>query len=115
MEQLLGGQFPVEDVAADQAPFVLHLPGPDHLAMQDAVGEAGRHLVVARDHAVGVGVEFLGVRLLAPLVRHPLREQRHDVFALGRQRAVVTVGITPSLNGAVEGTPARASSNAFSR
>src|SRR5438128_7867819 len=32
---------------------------------------------------------FLAVRLLCPLVRDPLREQRRDVGALGRQRSVV--------------------------
>ena len=109
-------ELAVEDVAADQAPLLLHLVRPDHLAVQHGVGEPGRELVVAGDHAVGVGLELLGVRLLAPLVRHPLREQRDDVLALGRERADrSTVGITPSLNGAVAGAPARASSNARSR
>ena len=39
-------------------------------------------------HAIGVRVELVGVRLRRPLVRHPLREHRHDVLALGRERVV---------------------------
>ncbi len=89
VEQLLGAELPVEDVAADQTPLLLHLVGADHLAVQHRVGEAGRELVVAGDHAVGVGLELRLVRLLAPLVRHPLGEQRDDVLAFGGERVVV--------------------------
>ncbi len=88
VEELLRRQLAVEDVAADQAPLVLHVVRADHLAVQDAVREPGRQLVVAGDHAVGVGLQLVAVRLLAPPVRHPLREQRDDVLALRRERRV---------------------------
>ena len=43
----------------------------------------GRDLVVAVDHPVRVGLELLGVRRLVPVRRHPLGEQRHDVYPSG--------------------------------
>ena len=58
VEQLVGRQLAVEDVAADEAVLVLHLVRPDHLAVQDRVGEAGRDRVDARDDPVGVRVEL---------------------------------------------------------
>ena len=88
VEQLLERQLAVEDVAADQAVLVLHLVGPDDVAVQDRRLEVRRHLVIEVDAPVGVGLELLLVRRLAPVARHPLREQRHDVHALGRERAV---------------------------
>ena len=58
VEQLVGRQLAVEDVAADEAVLVLHLVRADDLAVQDRVGEAGRDLLDRRDDAVGVGVEL---------------------------------------------------------
>ena len=58
VEHLVGRQLAVEDVAADQPVLVLHLVRPDHLPVQDRVGEAGRDRVDAGDHAVGVRVEL---------------------------------------------------------
>src|SRR6201999_4037191 len=78
VEQLLQGQFAVEDVAADQAVVVLHLVRADDVGVDDRALEVRRHLVVAVDHAVGVGLELLGVWRLVPVRRHPLGEHRHD-------------------------------------
>ena len=54
----------------------------------DRAREAGRDLVVQVDQPVGVRLEVLGVRCLAPLVRHVLGEQREDVGAVGVHRLV---------------------------
>ena len=88
MEQLLGRELAVEDVAADEVVVVLHLVRADHLAVQDRLLEVRGELVVPVDDPVRVRVELFGVRLLGPRVRHPLREQRHDVRALGAERAI---------------------------
>ena len=40
---------------------------------------------IARDHAVRVRVELRLIGLARPGVRHPLREHRHDMLALGRE------------------------------
>ena len=88
VEQLLQGQLAVEDVAADQAVVVLHLVRAHDVGVQDRALEVRRHLVVAVDHAVGVGLQFLGVRFFAPVGRDPLGEQRHDVVPLRAQRRV---------------------------
>ena len=81
-------QLAVEDVAADEAIGVLHVVRPDHLAVHDRVLEVGRQLGVAVDHPVGVRLQLVAVRLLAPRVRHPLREQAHHVMTRRRQRVV---------------------------
>jgi hypothetical protein len=88
VEQLLDRELAVEDVAPDQPPLPLHLPGPDDVAVQDRALEVGGELGVAVDHPVGVGLQLLGVGGLGPLVRDPLGEQRHDVDALRRQGPV---------------------------
>ena len=83
VEQLLGRQLAVEDVAADQAVLLLHLVRADDVAVGDRRREAGRHLVVEVDQPVGVRLELVGVRRLAPLVRDVLGEQREDVRPVG--------------------------------
>ena len=88
MEQLIHRELAVEDVAADQAELLLHVVGPDHLAVDHRVAEVRRQRRVAVDRAVGVGLQLLAMRLLVPLVRHPLAEHREDVHALGRQSLV---------------------------
>ena len=88
MEELLGRELPVEDVAADQPVLLLHLVGPDDLPVEDRALEVRRQLRIAVDHAIGEGFQLLRVRLGGPFARHPLREQRHDVEALWAQRAV---------------------------
>ena len=71
VEQLLGRELAVEDVAADQAVVLLHLVRADHLAVDDRLLEVRRELVVAVDDPVGVRLELLGVRLLGPGVTAP--------------------------------------------
>src|SRR5579875_868113 len=88
VEQLLERQLAVEYVAADEAVLLLHLVRPDDIAMRDRGRDVRRDGGVRLDHAIGVGLELLGVRLLVPVGRNPLREQRHDVRAVGAQRAV---------------------------
>ena len=88
VEELIGGELAVKDVAADQPVFVLHLERPDHLTVKDRIGEAGRHGVDACDHPVGVGVELVAAVRSRPRVRNPLREHRHHVLAFGRERGV---------------------------
>ena len=88
VEQLLGRQLAVEDVAADQAVLLLHLVRTHDVAVGDRGGEPGRDLVVEVDQPVGVRLELLGVRRLAPLVRDVLGEQREDVRAVGVHRLV---------------------------
>ena len=114
VEQLLERELAVEDVAADQAVLLLHLVGPDDVAGDDRVAEAGRHLVVEVDHPVGVGLELLGVRLLAPTRRHPLGEQREDVRAVGVERAVERGRDDAVAERRAAGRPSRASMNARS-
>src|SRR5439155_15548786 len=75
VEELLQRQLAVEDVAADQAVLVLHLVGADDVGVQDRALEVRGHLVVTVDHAVGVGLQFLGVRPGAPVGGDPLGEQ----------------------------------------
>ena len=60
----------------------------DDVAVQDRGFEAGRDLVVQVDQPVGVGIEFLGVRGIRPRRRDPLREQRHDLCAIGIEGGV---------------------------
>ena len=75
VEELVGGELAVEDVPADQAVLVLHLVGPDDLAVDDGLLEVGGQVVVAVDHPVGVGLQLGVVRLGRPLLGHPLGEQ----------------------------------------
>src|SRR4051812_1033403 len=88
VEELLGRELAVEDVAPDETDFLLHVVGPDHLAVHDGALEVRRELGVAVDHAVRVRFELFSMRLFGPFVRYPLREQRHDMVPLGTQRAV---------------------------
>src|SRR3954471_1023397 len=53
VEELVGGELAVEDVAADQAVLVLHLERPDHLPVEDRVPKTGRDRVDAVDDTVG--------------------------------------------------------------
>ena len=50
--------------------------------------EPGRDRLDLGDDAVGVGVELVAVRLVGPLVRHPLREHRHTCLPSGASVAV---------------------------
>src|SRR5688500_6941607 len=88
VEELVRRQLAVEDVAPDKAQLLLHVVRPENLTVQDRTLQVRRELGVAVDHAVRVSLELLAVRLLRPLVRDPLREERHDVIALGAERAV---------------------------
>jgi hypothetical protein len=79
--------------------------GPDDLAVHDRVLEVRRHVVHALDQPVGVASSSGAWPSSSPSSRHPLREHRHHVHALGRERLVDTVGIAVSLNGSVAGLP----------
>jgi hypothetical protein len=92
VEELLQRQLAVEDVAADQPVLLLHLPGAEHLAVQDRPGAGWGELGVAGDHPVGERLQLLGVRRGGPLVRAPLGEQRHHVDALGAEGGVEHAG-----------------------
>ena len=48
---------------------------------------------------VGVRLELVSVRLLGPRMGHPLREQRDDVHALGRERGSRSLGMHASSKG----------------
>ena len=52
----------------------------------------GRDGLDVGDQPVGVGGQLVAVRLVGPLVRHPLGEHAHHVLALGRQRRVEHAG-----------------------
>ena len=101
VEQLIHGQFAVEDVAADQAELLLHVVRPDHLAVDHGVAEVRRQRGVAVDRAVGVGLQLLAVGLLVPLVRHPLLNIENTCTPSGRQSLSIVVGIAPSTNGPI--------------
>src|SRR4029078_3334463 len=66
VEQLLGRQLAVKDVATDQAVLLLPLERPDDLPRDHRFAEARGELVVAVDDAVGVRLQLFAVRLLRP-------------------------------------------------
>src|SRR5829696_7773400 len=88
VEELLGRKLPVEDVAPDEPDVLLHVVRPEHLAVQDRSFQVRRQFAVAVDHTVRVRFELLPVGLLRPLVRDPLRKERHYVVPLGAERPV---------------------------
>ncbi len=92
VEHLVGREFTVEDVPADEPVLVLHLGGPDDLPVQDRIRESGRDRVDACDDSICVRVELGLVRRRRVGVRNPLREHRHDVLACGRERGIEHAG-----------------------
>src|SRR5215210_4138267 len=88
VEELLGGELAVEDVAPDEPDVLLHVVRPEHLAVQDRPLQVRRQLTVAVDHPVRVSLELFPVGLLGPFVRDPLRKERHYMVLLGAERAV---------------------------
>src|SRR5215212_2679483 len=102
VEELLGRELAMEDVAPDEPEVLLHVVGPYHLAVQYRLLQVRRQLAVAVDHTIRISLELLPVGLLGPLVRDPLRKERHDVVPLGAERTVEHRG-----NNAVGERPAR--------
>src|SRR5829696_441423 len=101
VEELLGRELAVEDIAPDESDLLLHIVGPEHLAVHDRPLEVRRQLSVAVDYTVRVRFELLPVGLLRPFVRNPLRKERHYVVPLWAERAVEdrwynTVGERPA-------------------
>src|SRR5207237_2067659 len=74
VEQLVDRELTVKDVAADQPKLLLEVEGSQDLPVQDRAPEVWGALVVAIDHPVGVRLQLLAMRGLAPFLRHPLRE-----------------------------------------
>ena len=95
----LGDSSPWKMLPPSSPYVVLHVVRADHLAVQDRVVKPGATLSTWAIDAVGVRVELVVVRLVGPLVRHPLREHRHHVLALGRERRSNTDGMQMSANG----------------
>jgi hypothetical protein len=91
-QQLVEGQFALEDVAFGQAHLGLDLARRAHLHVHDAVAEAGRIGGDLRDHALGEAVA-VGVGPLAALDlrRRVLHEAAHEVLA-GRRHGRVERG-----------------------
>src|SRR5215218_8163661 len=101
VKKLLGRELAVEDVAPDEPDILLHVVGPEYLAVQDRPLQVRRQLTIAVDHTVRVRLELFPVGLFGPFVRYPLRKERHDVVPLGAERAVEhrgynTVGERPA-------------------
>src|SRR5215213_1909599 len=88
VEELLGRELAVEDVAPDEPDILLHVVRPEDLAVQDRSLQVGRQLAVAVDHPVRVRLELFPVGLLGPFVRDPLRKERHYVVPVGTERPV---------------------------
>src|SRR5215217_7040958 len=64
VEELLGRELAVEDVAPDEPYILLHVVRPEHLAVQDGSLQVRRQLAVAVDHTVRVRLKLFPVGLL---------------------------------------------------
>ena len=115
VEQLLGRELAVEDVAADQPVVVLHLVRADHLPVDDRLLEVRRELGVAVDDAVGVGVELGVVRLVAHVCGTHCVNSDMTCVPSGHSVGSTVDGITPSENGWARRSASRASWNACAR
>jgi hypothetical protein len=95
----------VEGIPAHLPVLNLHLVRPDHLPAQYRAHKPGRDCLDPGQHPVGLGLYLSVMRSVGVAVRHPLREQRHDMLADWRRESSHASGMQMSANGRSAGVP----------
>src|SRR5207249_2967969 len=87
-EQLVRGEFSVEDVPARQADHLLEVPGAQHLSVEDDLPEVRDVLLKGVEDRFPEGLASFLPRALSQGVRGVLDETRHEVLPRRRQGGI---------------------------